>query len=651
LSLHRTAKILAASRLCAVIAGVIAAIAPIGYAFDLPLLIHVHMGLKGMSPVTAMALLALAIAAFASTYGRRRIAQAGSVLAAAAAASVIACHIAFGSDIISPWIGGAVFRMRPGITNHMSYATGYAILLVAAALIMRRRTTGGADLSAGIGLLLSGMALLGYLYGVGDLYALPMFNDMALNTAAALFILSMAALLSAPEHGWASILGSEGMGGVSVRRQLPLVALPILAGWILLMATDAKRFGPAIAMALLVISTIAPMAILVLRDGHLLNVLDRERRGKSDMRERLEREVAERFRLVVEASPGAVIMVDSAGLMTLVNRKTERLFGYARAELLGQPIELLVPSQLRETHAGLVKSFAAAPKARVIGSGWDLFGHHRDGNAIPLEIGLNPILIDGASFTLAAITDLTQRKRAADDMERSNQDLEQFAYAISHDLRTPLQAIRNLTEWIGEDIGAGASPETIRNLARVAARTERLENMLEGLLEYSRIGRMNAAPELIDTAALVRDIIESLMVRQGFVVEIGPMQPVFAIRSPLEQVLQNLIGNALKHHDHNEGLIVVSCRDLGAHVEFTVKDDGPGVAPEFHKKIFAIFQALKPSQDGKIGGIGLAIVKKAVEANGGAIQVISDPPRRGTAFVFTWKKRLSISLDSEIGKT
>ena len=160
-----------------------------------------------------------------------------------------------------------------------SIATAIGLLLVSGSFNLRRFPV-AADLAAG-GSVISGVAVLGYFYGVDDLYKLPMFNSMGLNTAIGLFLLSMSALLSEPTLGWASIIGSAELGGSATRRQLSFIAVPILAGKLLLWATEAARVGPAVAMAmaLLVIVTVLPLVMLILRDGFVLNTLDRERSG------------------------------------------------------------------------------------------------------------------------------------------------------------------------------------------------------------------------------------------------------------------------------------------------------------------------------------------------------------------------------------
>lgn len=233
----------------------------------------------------------------------------------------------------------------------------------------------------------------------------------------------------------------------------------------------------------------------------------------------------------------------------------------------------------------------------------------------------------------------TQLSQSLTELERSNEDLDNFAYVASHDLKAPLRGIRNLAEWISADVIGKVEDDTVVNLTLLQNRVERLDMLLDSLLHYSRVGRSSGAVEEIGIADLVGDIAGYIAPPDGFTVACrGDMPIVHTKKAPLEQVLRNLIGNGLKHHDKDDGTVIVSARDLGAMIEFRVEDDGPGIAPVFHERIFKMFQTLKSRDTMEGSGMGLAIVKKAVERQGGMIAVESAPPRRGTSFVFTWPK-------------
>lgn len=224
------------------------------------------------------------------------------------------------------------------------------------------------------------------------------------------------------------------------------------------------------------------------------------------------------------------------------------------------------------------------------------------------------------------------------ELKLRNQELDQFAYVVSHDLKAPLRAITSLSTWVEEDLN-GNLPEEVRcKLLLLRKRASRMENLIQGILEYSRIGRTAGLIADCNTALLLAEIIEDLHPPASFRIEIDAAMPIFTTDSlRLRQVFANLIDNAVKHHDKPAGNIHITVRDTGDHYEFAVTDDGPGIAAVYHEKIFEIFQVLKPRDTTENTGVGLALVKKIVENQGGKIGILSSEGQ-GTTFHFTWPK-------------
>jgi len=269
------------SRLCAGLAGLLALLALAGYALALPALTTLQAWPAAMSPLTAAGLLLLAIAAIALSYRRDRLVIAGSALAGAVGLAALTSHIAAGADRITPWLATHLARAPGAATGRTSVATALGLTLLAIALPLRRRRPLATDLGAALALLVAGTVLLGYLYGVENFDAVPIFNTMALPTALALALLAWAALTVEPRIGWASMVGSDDVGGGPIRRHFALMLLPVAVGLVLTRIAPARNLGPAVAMALLVVATVVPWVLLVLRDGYVMNALDQARRERA----------------------------------------------------------------------------------------------------------------------------------------------------------------------------------------------------------------------------------------------------------------------------------------------------------------------------------------------------------------------------------
>jgi PAS domain S-box-containing protein len=219
-------------------------------------------------------------------------------------------------------------------------------------------------------------------------------------------------------------------------------------------------------------------------------------------------------------------------------------------------------------------------------------------------------------------------------------DLDQFAYVASHDLKAPLRGIANLAQWIQDDMGEALDADSHKHMRLLQARVNRMEALIDGILAYSRAGRMLNAPESVDTSELVREVIELLAPPAEVRIQVADSMPTLeAERVPLQQVFLNLIGNALKYSlaMRPDVTISVDWHDLGDAFEFAVSDNGPGIAPEFHERIWGVFQTLAARDKVEGTGIGLSVVKKIVETRGGNVSLES-MPRQGATFRFTWPK-------------
>ncbi|MEQ8397598.1 ATP-binding protein [Thalassobaculum sp.] len=230
----------------------------------------------------------------------------------------------------------------------------------------------------------------------------------------------------------------------------------------------------------------------------------------------------------------------------------------------------------------------------------------------------------------------------AKELARSNEELERFAYVASHDLRAPLRGIRSVIGWLEEDLGEDLDADSREKMMLIRSRTDRLDRMLTDLLNYSRIGHGDSTAEEFDAGRIIRDSFDELNVDSRFTLELPADVPtLFGRQLGFQQVVANLIGNAIKHHDRPNGTLTIAVETQDDRHVFAVSDDGPGIPEKYHKRIFRMFETLTARDTKDTTGMGLSIIKKIVEGEGGMVWIESSGPQRGTTFRFTWpRKRL-----------
>lgn len=276
-----------------------------------------------------------------------------------------------------------------------------------------------------------------------------------------------------------------------------------------------------------------------------------------------------------------------------------------------------------------------------------------------LSRGLSQMNAQGNPVRMAGShTDITQRKRdynelremtveleaKAESLGRINAELDQFAYITSHDLKAPLRAIANLSQWIEEDLQQVMTDDTRNQMKLLRGRVDRMEGLINGILSYSRIGRVDMELETVDTGKLLQEILEGLAPPEDFRIDIPDNMPIIkTARVPLFQIFSNLLSNAIKYHHRADGHIEVSFSEFPeiTGYEFCISDDGPGIAPEYHEKVFQIFQTLQARDTVESTGVGLTLVKKIIEQLGGKIKLESKEGE-GARFIFSLPKSARI---------
>lgn len=222
------------------------------------------------------------------------------------------------------------------------------------------------------------------------------------------------------------------------------------------------------------------------------------------------------------------------------------------------------------------------------------------------------------------------------ELQKKNDELDQFAYVVSHDLKAPIRGISNVIQWIEEDLPDEISEKMKEYLDIIPKRIKRIESLIDGLLEYARVGRERSPNEDVDVALLLNEIAE-LIIPKDYKFSTSGLPKLMTDRLHLTQVFSNLVSNAVKYSPPEGGAIAIFCIEKGDYYEFTVNDNGPGIKQEYHDKIFVIFQTLREKNDKESTGIGLAIVKKIIEDKHCSIKVISSEGG-GASFIFTWPK-------------
>jgi PAS domain S-box-containing protein len=348
------------------------------------------------------------------------------------------------------------------------------------------------------------------------------------------------------------------------------------------------------------------------------------------------------LREIIEATPVGMLMADERGTIVLVSREVERMFNRSREELIGQSIEVLVPEQSKHAHVNAREAFMRNPCRRRMGTGRELYGLRSDGQEFPVDVGLNPIRTDGGVVVLASIVDMTHLRsveskliRVNSQLEQQNAELEQFVYAVSHDLKSPLVTILGYASEIRQALAGSRVSEAPRYAERICQAAARMRRYIDDLLEVSRIGRVAVTPQWVDLVGLVREVWRTLVLASGHadaeLVMSFERRECFMDATQLSQVLQNLVDNALKYgcEGPDRRVEVGSVEDGAECVRLFVRDHGPGIEPDDRDRIFGLFERGAKARPGT--GVGLTIVRRVAEMNGGRVW-IEDTPGGGATF-------------------
>lgn len=352
-----------------------------------------------------------------------------------------------------------------------------------------------------------------------------------------------------------------------------------------------------------------------------------------------------RLRAVLDTAMNGVILLDAQCLIDSFNPRAERMFGYSEAEIRGRPLWSLTPSPYREEHEAIHASYLKSGKKESVGQTREIMGLRKDGSSFPMELGLSEMWLGGSRWFAAIARDVTERREAerrqADllrELEIKNAELERFVYTVSHDLKSPLITIQGFAGVLEQSAARADTAHMRKDIGRIRAAADRMHSLLDDLLELSRIGRLaNAAVEtpLGDVAREAVDLLAGQAASREVEIDIRPGLPtVLADRQRLIEVFQNLVDNAIKFAGEQVApRIEIGARENAGETVCYVRDNGIGIDPRYHDRVFGLFERLDQTTEGT--GIGLAIVKRIIEVHGGRIWIESEGRGRGSAFCFS----------------
>jgi PAS domain S-box-containing protein len=354
------------------------------------------------------------------------------------------------------------------------------------------------------------------------------------------------------------------------------------------------------------------------------------------------------FERLFEFSPDAIVVVDSDGRIRRINAQVEAMFGYARAELLGAQIDLLLPERFRDRHVVQRSRFQADPHVRPMGEVPTLLGRRKDGTEFPVDITLSPVHTKEGSFVLGVVRDVTESRRAEQalsernlQLEAANRELESFSYSVSHDLRAPLRAIDGFSSIVLRDHAAALPAEGRRHLGLVREGAQQMARLIDDLLAFAKTARQPIAKRTVSLKELVTRCLEEFRAEiseRKAEVAVGNLPDCQADPALLKQALVNLLGNAVKYTRKRAGAkIEVGYRSENGEQAIYVKDNGVGFDMKYAGKLFGVFQRLHHKDEFEGTGVGLAIVQRVVHRHGGRVWAEAESGK-GATFYFTLGK-------------
>ncbi len=358
-----------------------------------------------------------------------------------------------------------------------------------------------------------------------------------------------------------------------------------------------------------------------------------------------------RFSNVINSAVDGMITIDEQGTVELFNPACERIFGYTAKEVVGHNIKMLMPEPYHGEHDGYLRQYCTTGERKIIGIGRDVEGRRKDGSTFPMRLAVSELRLGERRLFAGILRDITVEKKSEEEREQlieklaqSNEELERFAYVASHDLQEPLRMVRSFTNLLAEQYGEQLDEQAQEYINFAASSAERMQQLVEDLLEYARIGEEAERHESVDVHNILEYVQQNLresMEEAGAEITHDPLPVIVLNPVRFSRLLQNLVGNAMKYQKQgNAPRIHIAVEDTPEEWVFSVQDNGIGMKHEYCEKIFSPFKRLHGRDEYSGTGMGLAITKKIVENFGGRIWAESELGK-GSTFFFTVPKQLA----------
>lgn len=524
------------------------------------------------------------------------------------------------SDSITPFHSTVTAQNKSGLNNEMGFNTAITFTLIAMALFFRQCHRFRLSQFFGYwSLFLPFLSIQGYILSIENFY-----GQMAVLTTLCGCLLAANSLLLTREH-WVlkSILGNSPGSKVARYQLFAMLIFPSVFGYALPLfdQTIYQQNG----LAAIAVVSFVWFAITLLSVTTLLLVKQEQTTSDALRQANINHK---KFGAIFEHSPVSKLLIDTNGRIKMINKAAEEMLGYSIEELFDHTIEKLVPRSVSSKHIGYREGYLASVEERhLMNDGKAVDVATKSGNKLLVQVWLVKIATDEGPHFVMALIDQTASILQMKELSRSNKELEQFAYLASHDLRSPLNTVGSMAQFIEEDLGDKLTGETKTYMLHLRERVSRLQQLITDLLAYSRAGKKESEPMWLSLTEEIADVVNLYVPTDRIKIDFKSQLPsLFISRTLLNTILRNILMNSVKHHDKATGTITLQHTVNEEGITLSISDDGPGIPEDKTHYVFELFSSLKPKSHTKSSGIGLATVYKLIQQIDGEITILPNSP-------------------------